>query len=450
MKKLSYAIFWLLIFLVACHEKLNIEPKESVSTEVALSTDQGVKTALVGAYDLLARSALWSGGIIVKTELYANSGDLIWTFFGGNEINAKNISLSNRSVEQFWLQAYAAINQTNNILSALSVLEHEDRLKVEAEARFIRGALYFDLVNLFAKTWVDGDPSVNPGVPLISEPSTDLKVNALVARSSVADVYSFLTEDLRFAKENLPENKGVFANTYAASALLSRVFLMQEKFSEAATEAGEVIDFGSFQLLLDPSLVFNQPENSGEDIFAVQFSLQSGGYGGTQLNNVSIHFSGIDEGGNGAIVIADDHLAKYEEEDHRAELFYFDSRQGLRRSSKWLAQRGNNVSIIRLAEMYLTRAECRFRMGDAIGAAEDINLIRERAGLPSLSQDDLTLDKILHERYLELAFEGHIFRDVKRNRKNFGDIPFNDNRMIYPIPQREMDLNPNLVQNPEY
>jgi hypothetical protein len=98
--------------------------------------------------------------------------------------------------------------------------------------------------------------------------------------------------------------------------------------------------------------------------------------------------------------------------------------------------------------MYLTRAEGRFRTGDTSGALEDVNAIRNRAGLPALTNIDLEI--ILNERFLELVFEGHRFRDAKRNRKPFGNLTFDDPSMVYPIPQREMDVNGALVQNKGY
>ena len=150
--------------------------------------------------------------------------------------------------------------------------------------------------------------------------------------------------------------------------------------------------------------------------------------------------------------ITDEHIAKYEAGDKRSTLFYLDLKNGTRRTSKWKATSSNdgNMSLARLAEMYLTRSECRFRNGDVEGAASDLNVIRIRAGLPELMPSEITLEVILKERFLELVFEGHQFRDVKRNRQPVGDLSFDDPSLIYPIPQREMDVNEALVQNEGY
>ena len=111
-----------------------------------------------------------------------------------------------------------------------------------------------------------------------------------------------------------------------------------------------------------------------------------------------------------------------------------------------------NVHTIRLAEMYLVRAEANFRLGTAVGDApvNDINLIRNRVNLPSYTAAELTLDKILLERRLELAFEGFALDDLKRLEGSVGNIAWNSPKLIFPIPKREIVVNPNLQQNEGY
>ncbi|MEO8116773.1 MAG: RagB/SusD family nutrient uptake outer membrane protein, partial [Bacteroidota bacterium] len=111
-----------------------------------------------------------------------------------------------------------------------------------------------------------------------------------------------------------------------------------------------------------------------------------------------------------------------------------------------------NVHIIRLAEMYLIRAEANFRMGTSIGTdpVNDINKIRNRVNLPDYTANELTLDKILLERKLELAFEGFTLHDLKRTEGAAGVFNWNDPKLVYPIPQRELRVNANLTQNDGY
>ena len=433
-----------ILILSSCQDYLDIEPQQAISTSVALSDEQGVRKALVGVYDMLSQlPSATSGDMIVNSDLLANTDDLVWTNFviPLTQLLEKNIAAGNNAIENYWAFSYQTINQANTVLDALETINPEDRDAIAAELRFIRAWVYFDLVNMFAKPWTTGNQSANLGVPLVLTPAEKSLENPEVPRNSVAEIYDHIIDDLSFAKTHLLSTNGAFANTYAASGLLSRVYLMQENFQLALLEADRIISSDEYQLLPNFVQVFNQPNNSEEDIFSIQVTSQDG------QNRMSILYSGELEGGAGFIGITEDHISKYEQGDERAVLFYHDQQSGTIRTGKWrvIDTNDGNVTAMRLAEMYLTRAECRLRIGDHDAALMDVNTIRNRAGLPSLQS--LDLEAVLQERYLELVFEGHQFRDAKRNRKMIGGRPFDDPRLIYPIPQRELDVNRSLVQN---
>jgi len=447
--KNTIAIICLTFFLLtACNDNLDIQPQQAISTEVALSTEQGVKTALIGAYDLLTMAPTFTGDVILNSELLIDSENLFWTGFSNDlsQIFDKQIVVNSSAIEKFWENGYRTINQVNSILAAIEVVNENERQAVAGEARFLRGMIYFDLINMFGKSWNDGDAASNLGVPIVSLPSEQTLVDPIVPRNTVAEIYQFIIEDLLFAKENLPNQNDVFATNFAASALLSRVYLMQEKYDLAAAEVDRIIASEVFTLLPDLDQVFNQSENTPETIFAVQVTSQD------RVNRMSFFYTGEIEGGGGFIGITDEHLTKYETGDKRSALFYLDEQNGIRRTSKWKIKDSNdgNAAFLRLAEMYLTRAESRFRIGNISGALEDLNIIRNRAGLSDLSANEITLDGILKERFLELVFEGHQYRDVKRTQQFVGGLPFNDAKLIYPIPQRELEVNTALVQNEGY
>ncbi|MGZ5248187.1 MAG: RagB/SusD family nutrient uptake outer membrane protein, partial [Flavitalea sp.] len=155
--------------------------------------------------------------------------------------------------------------------------------------------------------------------------------------------------------------------------------------------------------------------------------------------------------GRGDIDITDAHLDKYEEEDDRLNLFYVDG--GAIYTGKHENQYGN-VTIARLAEMYLIRGESNFRLGGTpiggITPAQDINRIRARVNLDPIDAADLTLDAILRERRLELAFEGFALDDAKRLKQNIGATAWNSPKLVFPIPERETLVNDNLEQNEGY
>ncbi len=436
------------LLLMGCGDRLEIDPDNSVAASFAVSTSSDVEALLVGAYDVLGSGDLYDGNLLRDGELLGGDDEVFWdgTFVAPGEIYNKRILVNNGQVEETWIEAYEAINITNNVLANLEVVgEDLDadgqanlRAKVEGEALFIRGTLYFELVRLYGRAWNDGDPAANLGVPLVLEPTSTIDDGSSVTRATVAQVYEQVLTDLESAVNLLPESNGFFATQYAAQGMLSRVYLMQGRYPEAAEAANAVIASGEYALNDDYADAFaNVSTNTAEDIFAMQVTSQDG------VNNMNTFFAPPSNLGRGDIYMLEPHLELYEEGDERLAFFYFDEDQEQTYTGKWTEQFGN-VNIIRLAEMYLTRAEANFRAGTAVGATPlaDVNTIRARAGLAPLTE--VTLDIILRERNLELAFEGHRIHDLKRTGRPVGDLPFDSPLLVYPIPQREIDANPEL------
>lgn len=435
----------LVLVFTACDNRLDIEPRNSLDAGNALQTSADVQALTVGAYDALSDIDVYGGNVQLSSELLGDNGELFWdgTFVAPGEIWSKSMLINNDQANATWLDCYKVINICNTVLANLDLVTEDRVERIEGEAKFARAAAYFELVRLFARAWNDGDPGENPGVPIVTTPTTDENKDVKVPRSSVAEVYTLVIDDLTAAETLLPEENGFFATTYTASAMLSRVYLMQLNYELAAESASRVIESGMYQLTQRYADAFNKGSQEGanattEDIFSIQINSQDG------INDLNTYFASSDFGGRGDIYIEPAHFDMYEPEDDRLNLFYDDERTG-----KWMNQFGN-VNVIRLAEMYLTRAEANFREGTAIGdePLNDINVIRDRARLSPLAS--LTLDEILLERRLELAFEGHLIHDLKRTQSDVGDLPFNSPKLIFPIPLREMNINPDLGQNDGY
>lgn len=439
------------ILFAACNKQLDTKPSTSISDKDALNTSSDVQAALVGAYADLGDYDFYGGDIFVESELLANTTEFNWTgtYQGLTQIYNKAIPVDNIFVRDTWLAGYAAINDANNVLSALNVVDEEQKDRVAGEAEFIRGSAYFDLVRMFARAYNDGDPSINPGVPVTLTPTKFITDSSRLSRSSVADVYSQVISDLSDAVAKLPESNGFYANKAAAAAMLARVYLQKLDYSNAANAANLAIETATnngYELVRNYADEFPAPpspapvSNTSEDLFAMQVTTSSG------ANAFQDYFSPL---GRGDIQINEEHLALYESGDTRLGLFYEDG--GSIYTGKFDNLYGN-VHIIRLAEMYLIRAEANFRLGTAVGATpvEDINVIRARAGIPLYTEGELTLDDILLERRRELAFEGFRLHDIKRLEGNVGLLPWNSPRLILPIPNREIIVNPNLVQNEGY
>ncbi len=437
-----------LVLFSACDSLLDVDPQQSISEETALSTPQNVQAALIGAYSSFRGSSAYGGNYIYLTDLLADDDQVVWsgTFFQPRQVWTKDIETDNSFVANTWAASYNTINRVNNVLGALEVLDAADRPRVEGESKFIRGAVYFNLVRIYGKAWNDGNPSDNLGVPLITTPTREIDETSNVPRASVAAIYAQAIQDLTDARDLLPNNNGVFASSMAASAMLARIYLIQGNYEQAAVEADRVISSGQFSLMGNYEAVFNRESNSSEDIFSIQVSASDGG------NDMRVFYASTGNGGRGDIDIQQSHLDLYEDGDARLDLFYLNL--GVHRTGKWRTL--TNISVLRLAEMYLTRAEANFRLGrvdvgdSPVGDTplNDINRIRERVNLDP--HDELTLEDIRIERHLELAFEGHFLSDFKRFERTISGLPFNSPRLVFPIPQREMDVNDQLVQNDGY
>jgi tetratricopeptide (TPR) repeat protein len=427
------------IVAFGCSKKLDTVPTASIDAATALKTGDDVKVALVGAYKDFGATNFYGGLIFVEADLLANGNEMNWsgTYQGLTQIENKAIPVDNGFVSGEWLAGYKAINDVNNVLANITVLNAKDKDRVQGEAEFIRAASYFELVKMFAKDWSDGDPNTNAGVPLVLTPTISITNDSRVKRNTVAEVYAQVIKDLKDAESKLPNSNGIFATKAAAEAILARVYLQQADYANAAQASNNAINNSGATLLPNYADAFG-PSNTKEDIFDIQVTSSSG------VNDFNTYYSSSQRGD---IQINDAHFLFYDPNDLRLNLFYNDN--GSIYTGKFEELYGN-VHTIRVAEMYLIRAESNFRMGTSVGdtPVNDVNRIRVRAGLAPLAS--VTLAEILLERKLELAFEGFSLDDVKRLHLSVGTLAWNSPKLIFPIPKREIIVNSNLTQNQGY
>jgi tetratricopeptide (TPR) repeat protein len=430
--------------MTACDSRLDVKPTQSIEESTALATSQDVEVTLVGAYDGLASNNLYGGAIQYSGDLLGDEAEVRFggTFSTLDELWRKTMTTTNTQTQASWLQAYNAINRANNVLASLDKVEASKKSSIEGEARFIRGLIYFDLVRLWAKAWGDGDNNTNLGVPLVTTPTRVVGPEDNRSRATVAAVYTQILEDLTKA-ENLLGNitNAGFASKSAAQAILARVYLQQGNYAAARDAANKVIASDQFALTESFGEAFDDATNDSEIIFKIIVTDQDGS------NDLNTFYAPSTFQGRGDIRIQAKHLALYSAGDTRGSFFVKASNNNY--TAKFLDQYGD-VPVIRLAEVYLIRAEANQRLGTSVGAKplDDVNLIRGRAGASALASADL--NAILAERKLELAFEGQQVHDAKRLKKNVGTLTFSDNKLVIPIPQREIDTNKSLVQNPGY
>jgi len=478
--KVRYAIMILFSGLVfsACESILDVNPEQAISSDKALTDADGVKNLLTAAYEGIKGTygsneggEMYGGTFNQFAELFPLDGDatFIGTFSDMQDLEAKALTVYDGNTRLTWIRAYDVINIVNQVLDHLDLLDAEDVDMVKGEALGIRGCLYFEMARLWGLQYEHGVVNSQLGVPIVLTPtylSDDAKP---VARATVEANYQQAIQDLTDAKtllEPLDKNSDRFS-TYAASAMLSRIYLQQGEYEKAAEEANRVIGSGLFTLAGKPLDAYNKNFILDEYVFTIKQTSTSNA--GESNQGIATFYASLYGAGRGEIVILDQHLAKYEAGDLRGglvedlsttatindvkKMFYVGvgAHAGYVNTSKWGDPR-LNIPVVRLAEMYLTRAEGNFESGAAqVGPntpLDDINVIRHRAGLTDLGSVDRAA--IHKERELELCWEGFRLHDLRRWKENIAGFSYNAPNLLLPIPQREMDVNDLLEQNPGY
>ncbi len=451
MKKYKYTtilISFLTLFVVGCDDNLNIKPEQEISADDAVKTVANVHKILINAYGVARSNLSYGGGIALASELIANDGDIYWngTYVQPGEYNEKAIVTDNSFVADIWLNGYEISNHANIVLDNLAVIsDASDKDVTEGEAKFLRGLAYFDMARLFSKPYVSGEVNSQLGVPIVLKAVLNPSQIEFPARNTLEEVYTQVIADLNDAYTLLPATNDIFATKYSAAALLARVYLEKGDYVNARNMANIVINDSGATLTTSFAKAFNNSENSSEDLFAWQVTSQD-----ADTNDFNVFWAGSDFGGrsgNPDINIETQHWDIYDDaNDERAGFFY---EADYWCTTKWKSQFAN-IPLLRLAEMYLIRAESNSRLGTIIGLSpvNDINMLRKRSGATQFLTIDLAI--ILMERKRELSFEGFALFDAKRLQQNIGSLPYNANNLILPIPLREMDVNKNLIQNDGY
>ena len=447
MQKIFITLTAIILLVSGCSKKLDVLPTQSVDESLVFTSDANIKAALNGAYDAASGAYLLGGNMQMYSELLGADGEITWvgTFNQPDEIYNKSMLTNNSFIRDTYLEGYRVINICNNIIASINIVNASDRDNVKGQALFLRGMMYFELVKLYAKPFSAGSTTSNPGLQLVTAPTLNGQITTAnnVARSTVQQTYDQIVNDLTAAKTIIHGEAGVYGSEYSVSAVLSRVYLQMGNFSGARNEANNVIENSGATLENAYSKAFNNTSQSSEDIYVLPVTAQDGS------NEMHTYWSILDYGArDGDIEINQSHLDLYSATDSRLNLFYVDG-NGIYRSGKWKLQY-KYLPVIRLAEMYLTRAESNFRLGTTIGVGpdNDVDMIRSRAGLPFIN---VTLDDILHERKLELAHEGQCIHDIKRLHNSVDGFTYDANELVFPIPLREINAGGGIiVQNEGY
>lgn len=479
-------------FLTGCDD-LEYYPNDQLSNEQVLDSPELLHNVTIGTYSRLRAQTY------VRNRQAAQefpSDDAVWVKNSGDHrmLTYSYQHIVNSSVStQFWRDAYHGIFSANRVIEAIDDNAPQASLQLKGENLFLRALMHFDLVRMFGRPYSQS-PETNLGVMI--RDNTD--ITALPPRSTVKETYEFIVSDLLKAAELMNEEKpSIFASKEVALALLARVYLYMEQYDKAIAYADQVINSGRYELL--PTDQFGAyftllPENNPETIFAIKL-LETENMGKSSIGSL---YHG--NGGWGEMFASKtyrDLVYRYPNDERRKfidpDYIYDDAgnkipdptedvgyllqkRDGLSQYfiNKYTLEGGvpmlSSPIVLRLAEMYLIKAEAFAKTpGKESEAIEMVNIIRERAGLTGeqlFTPDDLkgydsVLDVVLDERRLELAWEGHRSFDLFRNnramdRSSVQPYGWSGPRLVLPtsnsivhlIPETEMALNPNLVQNP--
>lgn len=417
-------------------------------------------TAIYG--NMIFDNGLASGNSRSITFLCALSADELENYAswaGQREFYENGLNTNNTVVDgAFWDPAYKYIYAANAVLEGLEQSENvtaATKTQLQGEALFIRAFCHFYLVNLF------GD------VPYLD--STDYQANIVKFRTPRVAVYQRVIADLQAAQDKLNTKyariERVRPNKWTAKALLARAYLYTGNWVAAEAQATAVLDQSSDYSLDSLNGVFLK--NSKETIWQLMPN-NTQGVNTWEGNNFILAAAPVSGDGPNSAVLSRQLLQAFESGDQRrvkwvdsiipdgsTDVYYFPYKYKISNG----AELKEYSMVLRLAELYLLRAEARAQRGNISGAKADLDIIRERAGLrPTIANTkELLLGVIAQERQVELFTEwGHRWLDLKRTGKAntiLGALKasgWQPTDTLYPIPQSERAMNPNLTQNPGY
>jgi SusD family. len=480
MKKIITIAFAAVAILSSCGKDFLVEePVLSQSDVLTLSTFEGRDKAVAAAYGPLAANVWYCGDFILSNEMRTMNGKRwidIQRYNSGRYIDDYSINFTPTSTSSLWSYGYYLINAVNSALEGLDDFDadQQDKDNIKAEALFLRALAHFDLCRTFAQPYNYSAGASHPGVPVVLKSDSEAKP----ARNTVKEVYDQVISDLLEA-ESLIDPSYVRKVTdakatctiYAIQALLSRVYLYSEQWQKAADYATKVINSGKYTMWKASEVASMENDKfssvytedipkGGEVIFEVYENL-SQTYGGGNENVCGMS----SYNGYGDCGASQDLKDLYEGKDVRSLLVSPDADGRALFTMKYFGKGlssidANNTIVLRLSEMYLNRAEALINGASIPGvtAAKDLEVISSNR---NATVQPATKNGVYTERAKELAWEGHLWFDLARTKRDMtrkdvsgtqvpSSLAAGDYRWAMPIPDREFTVNPNLEQNDGY
>ena len=450
-----FSIIFIGLLFNACDDFLDLNPISDIGSGEFYKTSDEVEAAVISVYDGMQTFVQYEFAL---TEMRSDNTKTNLSEGEWAQFESMNVDVSNATVAQYWLDNYKLIFLANTVLEHIDVVsDSNDKAQFEGEAKFARAFAHFNLVRAF------GD------VPIVTSIVTPTDYDAGL-RQPVDQVYAAIEEDLLDAIDLLPYSESMpfgRAGKEAAQAMLAKVYLTMGDHAQAKTLLEDIITNGKFELLDDYHDVFYS-EGNNEIIFAVQFIPDDSEE--SQLFSYDFTWKGRASGLNYPTF---DLMARVDPADARYNtLFYYDPQaisSGGYECGKFRSDAsneeysGNDWIVLRYADVLLMYVEACIGDGDSTSdalALEGFNAIRARAGL-SNNFSTVTKSDLLNERRIELAFENQRLYDLIRfgvaetvltafSTTGEPGFVFDPDDLLLRIPQREINLNPDLQQNPGY
>lgn len=417
MKKISYFILaiGLALGIASCEKMLEYPPEGAILAEDALKTPDDAQRLLNSCYDVIGN--LFDGKYQNICELMSDN----MAEPNGLDFNAvynRETNFFTPTTNGTYGDFYYAIYRCNSLMKNFDLIDglsETDRLRMEAEAKFIRAFCHFNVVKIWAQPYGSSPSNSHLGIILKRDAS-----NEPLARSTVSESYSFIIEDLEYAYSNLPESNGNYANKDAAAGLLAMVYFQMNNYVQAEQYASLVINSGSYSMSDTLDRFPATPEMNPETVFGIV----SSNPGADHVDQRTDNFIGNYNAGG----VLPPNLMLSNELYQFTNLNSADDRLGWMQSSggKYKNRRFENkvffnIPIIYLTELKLIRAECLGEMGLQLEVAiNDINEIRGRAfgaGLNDLSSGSTPAEVIAaarREYRIETMGEGKWIDQLKR------------------------------------
>jgi hypothetical protein len=446
LNKYTTGVYLLILPLIfgSCKKYLEEVPNNALPTEAAITDLGTARAAILGAYDGL--QSYYAADFPTLGTMTADNVVFNGTLTEYLQLDQNSVPTDNVITVNAYRKIYATINAANGVIAGLPavtdpLLKPEEKNKILGEAYFIRALGYFDL----ARGW--------GGVQLQLKPTADIDGIKGVKRSTLAQTYDQVQADLILAEQLLPEDDAITRNKAqksAARALRARLALYRENWAEAESFATQVISKSKYVLVGNYKSFFTAPFLSSESVFELTFSAND-------RNTFWNLWYPSSSGGQFTLKPSDTFVAKVNNPAIGG------SRNSL------IAGSGNAVYgvlynttgvsidpayLIRIAELYLIRAEARAQQGVNLdGARADLNAVRNRAGVTSLTggTKEEILQAVSDENSIEFAFEAHRWFDLVRTKQAGRVLGLtNTNYWLFPIPYSDILSDPDVVQNPGY